>query len=103
MAEFVWFVLLNDVKPLGMMEFTKVEWWVKDSFCVCVRYSIDGVEKPLGIRLDLDKRAFLDDLDDAGSNITEEEIEDRKMHIWDLVIDARENNSAWYYKPSPNP
>lgn len=100
MPEFVWFIPLKDVPPLGKMEFTKVQWWSEWPFCVCINYAIDGQEKDLGIRLDLDKRAFLDDLDDAGP-VTEDEIVDRRSKIWDLVVDALHNKSASYYKPAP--
>jgi hypothetical protein len=32
-----------------------------------VRYALHGKEQPLGIRLDLDKRAFLDNPEDVGA------------------------------------
>lgn len=101
MAEFVYFVLLKDIPPLGKMEFTKVQWWAEWPFCVCVNYAIDGVEKEFGIRLDLDKRAFLDDLDPDIGPVSENQIEDCKSQIWDIVVDALHNKSAFYYKPAP--
>jgi hypothetical protein len=101
MPDFVWFVSLKDIPPLGNMKFTKVQWWTEQPFCVCVNYSVDdGPEKPLGVRLDLDKRVFLDDLDDAGT-VTTEEVEEHITKIWDLVVDALHNKSACYYRPAP--
>jgi hypothetical protein len=100
MIDRVWFILLKDVPDLGKMHFEKVEWWTERPFCVCVRYSVDGQLNPLGIRIDMDKKAALDDFTDAGG-VDKEDVLDRVGQIWDITADALRNKSAYWYKPTP--
>jgi hypothetical protein len=49
--------------PLSWLSFLRAEWWDNESRFVLVRYSLKGREQELGLRLDLDKKIFLDHLD----------------------------------------
>lgn len=51
-------------KPLGHQTVVhRIEWWRPDSRFVVVRYSQGGELNEFGMRLDLDKRSFLDRFD----------------------------------------
>ncbi len=52
------------VEDVGGLRFLRAEWQRDQSRFVLIRYAVNGREQPLGLRLDLDKRIFLDSLDD---------------------------------------
>ena len=52
----------------GNVELVQVELASPNSPFALVRYTVDGKLQGYGLRLDLDKRAFLDRLDDAETN-----------------------------------
>jgi hypothetical protein len=53
------------VEDVGTLHFLRAEWQRDKSRFVLIRYAVDGREQPLGLRLDLDKRIFLDSLDNT--------------------------------------
>src|SRR5262249_58310486 len=57
---------LKDVvkEAVPWFSFLRAEWWDDSSRFVLIRYSLEGKEQELGLRLDLDKRIFLDHIDD---------------------------------------
>jgi hypothetical protein len=53
--------LREKMPPIGPVRFLRAEWKTLDARFILVWYEIDGVEQSLALRLDLDKRVFLDD------------------------------------------
>jgi hypothetical protein len=53
---------------------------------VLIRYSVDAKEEPYGLRLDLDKKAILDDVGDAA---TARAVKECAQDIWKIVVDVR--------------
>src|ERR1700738_4094837 len=53
------------VEDAGALHFLRAEWQRDKSRFVLIRYAVNGQEQPLGLRLDLDKRIFLDSFDDS--------------------------------------
>lgn len=47
------------IDPAGCVRFLRAE-WTAGSRCRLIRYAVDGVEVPLGLRMDIDKRVLLD-------------------------------------------
>jgi hypothetical protein len=78
--------LQGKVEDAGAIHFLRAEWLDADSRFVLVRYSIDAKEDPYGLRMDLDKRVFLDDLAscDWGN-----EIKAREPQIWQAIVNER--------------
>jgi hypothetical protein len=77
---------LREVPNAGAVHFLKAEWQVPRSRFVILRYSMHGNERPLGLRLDLDKVAILDDV---GEETTDAAIKSRAKQIWEIVINYR--------------
>jgi hypothetical protein len=80
---------LTGVKHLGAIHFLRAEWWSEESRAVVLRYSVDVHEKELGLRLDMDKKAILDPLDDVGGDIKPDVVKRRVETIWEIVAKAR--------------
>ncbi len=71
------------VKPaLPWLSFLRAEWWDDSSRFVLIRYSLKGKEQELGLRLDLDKRVFLDHLDDPELDMF---VQYQVENIWRVV------------------
>src|SRR5467141_3201980 len=62
MSETKSITLEGKLEDVGALHFLRVEWQRDGSRFVLIRCSLDGDEQPLGLRLDLDKRVFLDSL-----------------------------------------
>jgi len=96
MAEVSSVDLRGKVPSVGPIHFLRAEWQVPRSRFVIVRYGVnDHEERPYGIRLDLDKRAILDDIEglDAGMNSG---VKARAENIWQLVITFRQERREIY-------
>jgi hypothetical protein len=52
------------IEDIGSLHFLRAEQQAEASRFVLIRYALDGQEQPLGIRLDLDKKALLDSVGD---------------------------------------
>lgn len=78
--------LTKRLKPAGELVFLSAEWWSKSSRFALVRYSYQYKEQEFGLRLDLDKRVFLDHLEDPK---LDKIIESYAKIIWEIVADAR--------------
>lgn len=61
------------------------EWWGDRSHFAVVRFLVGGIEK-FSLRLDLDKRVFLDHAPDAE---TDQAIQARVQTIWSDVVRAK--------------
>jgi|HubBroStandDraft_6_1064221.scaffolds.fasta_scaffold2089628_1 hypothetical protein len=57
-------LLEGKIDDAGALRFLRAEWWRDRSRCLVIRYALNKEEQPLGLRLDLDKRVFLDMVDD---------------------------------------
>jgi hypothetical protein len=82
---------LSMLKPVGPLVFQRVEWWRKSSRFVLVRYSYGGIEPEFGLRLDLDKRVFLDHPDDPNFDKI---IQEYAKIIWEIVAGTRSHAGA---------
>jgi hypothetical protein len=67
----------------GSLEFVRAEWWKEAPRFVLLRYAVNGVVQPLGVRLDLDKKAILDSVDNL---FLDREIKKIKFQIWEAVV-----------------
>jgi hypothetical protein len=74
--------LTDNVPSVGGLVFLRAEWWDPSSRFVLVRYSYKGHEEELGLRLDLDKKVFLDHV--PGPKF-DEEVQRRVEAIWKFV------------------
>lgn len=77
--------LTGQIQPYGRLSFTRVTWWGISPFRL-LRYAVDGIEAPLGMRMDMDKKAIFDVPDDcpeAGPPIRAD-----AQQIWAVVVDA---------------
>jgi len=84
--------LRGKLKDVGPVKFTLAEWWDTAPRTVLLRYSVDGHDSPKGLRLDLDKAAILDSLEDDGIRDGREwdaVIQDRRREIRDVVVEER--------------
>jgi hypothetical protein len=79
--------LQDRVPPANGISFLRAEWWDDSSRFVLVRYSRDGKEPELGLRLDLDKKIFLDHIED--SNSLDQAVQQRVNLIWQIVARER--------------
>jgi hypothetical protein len=78
--------LRGKILDAGPVHFLRAEWKVPQSRFVILRYALDNQEQPLGLRLDLDKRAILDDVRDEETSAA---VKARAQQIWEIVIDFR--------------
>ena len=85
---------LSGVKDLGSIHFLRAEWWRGESRAVVLRYAIEGHERKMGLRLDMDKKAILDSLVDAGP-VPDTTVRKRIDQIWEIVAKHRANDSAF--------
>lgn len=76
---------LEDVPAAGPVHFIAAE-WRDDSPLVIVRYSVYGMEASLGIRLDLDKRVFLDDIPEKRWQV---DVRNHTREVWTAIAIAR--------------
>jgi hypothetical protein len=67
----------------GSLRLLRAEWWSETKQFVLLRYALDGEEQPTCLRLDLDKRAVMDDLQDVGLSSA---VRARSLEIWALVV-----------------
>jgi hypothetical protein len=74
---------LDDIGPL---HFLRVEWWDDSPHFVLLRYSLNNREEPLGLRLDLDKKAILDSV---WNSYLDDDIRQRLETIWAVVVQER--------------
>jgi hypothetical protein len=56
--------LEGKLEDIGSLRFLRAEWQDPKSRFVLIRYSLNGKEQPLGVRLDLDKKVLLDSVGD---------------------------------------
>jgi hypothetical protein len=74
------------VEDVGTLRFLRAEWQRDRSRFVLIRYALDGREQPFGLRLDLDKRIFLDSLDNPNMDAA---VRERIPKILSIVVAAR--------------
>jgi hypothetical protein len=78
--------LRGKLPNIGSVHFLRAEWENHQSRFVLIRYSVDGKEDAYGLRLDLDKRAILDDVGDAD---TARSVKAHAPDIWAVVVNER--------------
>jgi hypothetical protein len=75
----------------GPLAFLRAEWWDDRSRFVLVRYSLEGKEHELGLRLDLDKKIFLDHFNDP---YLDKFAQAMVRPIWEYIVYKRSVHSA---------
>ena len=78
--------LHGKISDIGAVHFLRAEWQNPQSRFVLIRYAVDEKEEPYGLRLDLDKKAILDDVGDAA---TATAVKARAQDIWKIVVNMR--------------
>jgi hypothetical protein len=85
--------LRGKIPDAGAVHFLRAEWKVPQSRLVIVRFALDNKEQLLGLRLDLDKRAILDDVKDEETSAA---VKARAEQIWNIVISYRQERRETY-------
>jgi len=67
------------------LQFVRAEWWKESPRIALLRYRVEGRESAEGLRLDLDKRAILDDVADHELDSL---VKNDSGRIWDAVVEA---------------
>lgn len=68
----------------GQCRIERAIWWKPDTFCMIFKYKIEGgQEEPGGLRMDLDKKSFLDDLPDPEASTA---LHENRERLWDMVM-----------------
>ena len=88
MPETITVDLSSRIKPFGLLT---AEWWDENSKCVVVRGSMKKEHEDFVLRLDLDKRAFLDH---AENSDTDKLVQSHAALIAQLVWKARSQRTA---------
>ena len=88
-------VVLDDVKDLGEIHFIRAEWKAASSRAVLIRYAVAGNENPIALRLDMDKRAILDAVENVERQPPEKALRKRIEAIWQIVAKARAADEAF--------
>ena len=78
--------LEGKIEGFGPIRFTKVEWWTESPKFALLKYNIRGNDVALGVRLDLDKKAFLDDVDEKDQVAA---VRKAAPAIWEAVVKER--------------
>jgi hypothetical protein len=78
--------LRGKIPDIGTVRFLRAEWKNPQSRFVLIRYAVNDKEETYGLRLDLDKKAILDDVGDAA---TATAVKARAPEIWKIVVDVR--------------
>jgi hypothetical protein len=79
--------LRGKLDNFGPVRFLRAEWWKEAPRFVLLRYAIRGQEQELGLRLDLDKQAILDSLDD---DELDRMVSGHVREIWTVVVGERQ-------------
>jgi hypothetical protein len=75
--------LEGKIEDIGPLHFLRAEWQQdKISRFVLIRYALDGQEQPLGLRLDLDKKALLDSVGDPE---LDKSVQATAATIWSII------------------
>ncbi len=74
--------LRGKLSDIGRVRFLRAEWWKEAPRFVLLRFAIGDEEQDLGLRLDIDKKAILDRLED---DELDRMISDRAAEIWQVV------------------
>lgn len=84
----------------GKYQITRAVWSIPSTFCVNFQYAIDGVEQEFGLRMDMDKRCFLDDLPDPDADAM---LKEHRIEMWEAIIDWVCAVRIAHEKPQPLP
>jgi hypothetical protein len=85
------------VPDAGPIHFLRAEWQVPRARFVVLRFSVEGKELPTGLRMDLDKKAILDDVKDVKDEAVNYAVKERADQIWQMVIDWRKEHRENYF------
>jgi hypothetical protein len=79
-------VLEGKIEDVGSLRFLRAEWQHDRSRFVLIRYARNGREEPLGLRLDLDKKVLLDNVEDPK---LDKSVQVLSSIIWSIVATER--------------
>jgi hypothetical protein len=83
MVQVVRVELIGLLPMVGQLEIVRAEWWKESPNFVLLRFAVNGFMRETGVRLDLDKRAILDSVDDP---FLDNELQVRRFDIWKTVV-----------------
>jgi hypothetical protein len=72
------------IVQFGHLRLIRAEWWAETPHFVLLKYAVDGHEQAESLRLDLDKRAIIDKLDDPRFQA---ELDHDSPSIWAMVVE----------------
>jgi len=81
-----WIDLEHHIPDVDGISFLRAEWWDERSRFVLVRFAVNGKEQELGLRLDLDKRVFLDHFSDPK---VDKLVQSQVRPIWTTIAKKR--------------
>jgi hypothetical protein len=86
MAEIKEVDLRGKLYDVGPLQFLRAQWWESAPRMVLLRYTVGKNEEPLGLRLDLDKKAILDSVPNV---FVDQAIRLKVGDIWRVVVDQQ--------------
>ncbi len=84
MVEVIATDLRGKMEAFGPLAIVRAEWWKESPKFVLLRYEISGKEAAMGVRLDLDKKAILDDVGE--NKDLSSALRERASEIWSVVV-----------------
>jgi hypothetical protein len=75
--------LRGKIERIGPIQFVSAEWTEHAPQFVLLRYELSGRAQKFGVRLDLDKRMVMEDLEDPELN---KDIRKLSGSIWEVVV-----------------
>lgn len=90
MTDTVTIPLQMTIGDAGLVVLENIEWWTESSRFVLVRYSREGLMQEYGMRIDLDKRTFLDHFDEPS---LDQKLDSLLPEICDIVYAQRSSQS----------
>ena len=91
MVEVVATDLRGKMRNFGPLAIVRAEWWKESPKFVLLRYEIFGKESDMGVRLDLDKKAILDDVGE--SKDLSSALRENASDIWSVVVREKVSHS----------
>jgi hypothetical protein len=77
--------LRGKIEPIDSVSFVRAEWAREAPQFVLLKYEIEDKEQEFGVRMDLDKRILMEDLDDPALNY---KMRERSNAIWSVVVET---------------
>jgi hypothetical protein len=79
--------LTETVQALGPLRLIRAEWWTETPHFVLLQYALHGEQQDDYLRLDLDKRSIIDEINDRD---LKETLQHTSGDIWAIVVGEQE-------------